>query len=430
MNKIYSKRRKKLLKEFKNDAVVVLSSAALKQRSNDTEFPFRQDSNFYYLSGFKEDNACMVLLKKNNKIKSYLFLTERNEQMELWTGERLGTERAGTLGFDKCFDIKTLGSKLGKYFLDVDDLYLDFYSEITSTRTAKRVAKTLSQGRTRSVKNFLDITSIVQKMRLVKDENEIKQMRKAVMITKNAHHIAMQKIKPNSYEYKTQARIEKSFKSDGAYWDAYTTIVASGNNANTLHYILNDKKINDGDLVLIDAGSEYNYYASDVTRTFPVNGKFTPAQKEVYEMVLNVQLRIIEMIKPGIVKQDIQDASERFLAQGMLDLGILKGDLDEILKEKKQKKYYPHGIGHWMGLDVHDPCPYRDDEGNEIPFAKGMILTIEPGIYLNANDKEVPKKYRGIGIRIEDDILVTKEGNENLSKSIVKNVEDIEALMA
>ncbi|MCK4874641.1 MAG: Xaa-Pro dipeptidase, partial [Sulfurimonas sp.] len=222
------------------------------------------------------------------------------------------------------------------------------------------------------------------------------------------------------------AQIEYEFKSRGAYSDAYTSIVAGGNNANTLHYIKNNKPLVDKELILIDAGSEYKHYASDITRTIPVNGKFTKPQKELYNLVLRVQLKIIKMIKPHAKRSDLQKKAEILLTKGMVKLGILKGNYKKLIKKQKHKKYYPHGIGHWMGLDVHDPAPYINYEDNEIALQKGMVLTIEPGLYINENDNSVPKKYRGIGIRIEDDILVTKDGYENLSSGIAKTVKEVE----
>ena len=224
-----------------------------------------------------------------------------------------------------------------------------------------------------------------------------------------------------------QAQIEYVLKKNGAYSDAYASIVASANAANTLHYISNDKKIDKEGLLLIDAGCEYEYYASDITRTIPASGVYSKEQRELYEMVLAVQKEIIFMIKPGLLRSTLQRRSEELLCQGMIDLGILSGELKELLKKKAHKKYYPHGIGHWMGLDVHDEAAYRDKNGKEIALMSGMVLTIEPGIYLDKDDAEVPLKYRGIGIRIEDNILVTKDGFENLSFGILKEIAEIEA---
>jgi len=229
-------------------------------------------------------------------------------------------------------------------------------------------------------------------------------------------------------EYELQATIEYIFKKNGAYSDAYSSIVASGNNANTLHYIDNSKKLKRGELILIDAGCEYEYYASDITRSFPVSGKFTKAQRELYEMILAVEKEIISMVRPNILRSKLQERSELLLTKGLVRLGILQGDVEKLMKKKKHKKYYPHGIGHWMGIDVHDPSPYRDRKGKEIFLREGMVMTIEPGIYIDKNDMQVPKRFRGIGIRIEDDILVSESGYENLSAGIVKEIKEIEAL--
>ena len=239
----------------------------------------------------------------------------------------------------------------------------------------------------------------------------------------------MQISKRVTYEYELQAEIEYIFKKGGAYSDAYTSIVASGDAANTLHYIKNNQKIDKNSLILIDAGCEYNYYASDITRTIPACGKFTQAQKELYQLVLDVEEKIIAMVEPGVKRSFLQKKSVELLCAGMVALGILQGDVKKLLKKKAHKKYYPHGIGHWMGLDVHDAPPYKDAKFKEIPLQKGMVLTIEPGIYLPKNDKNIPKKYRGIGIRIEDDILVTQQGCENLSADIYKTVQDIENIV-
>jgi len=231
-------------------------------------------------------------------------------------------------------------------------------------------------------------------------------------------------------EYEIQAIIEYIFKKNGSDHDAYSSIVAGGNNANTLHYVENSQLLQEGDMMLIDAGCEWDYYASDITRTTPINGKFSKAQQALYEGILDVQEKIITSIKPGVSKQEIQEKSEILLAQVMLDLGILSGSIDKIIAEKAHKKYYPHGIGHWMGLDVHDTCPYKDENAKEIQFEEGMVLTVEPAIYLPLDDLEIPEAYRGIGIRTEDDIVVTQKGYKNLSSDIAKTVEEIEKMCA
>ena len=311
-------------------------------------------------------------------------------------------------------------AKLLELLKKSQNLYFDF--SMSNDRVDQLRAKS------RSFASHKNLAYLLGKQRLIKSDAEIALIKHALQITKEAHHYAMQSAKKLKYEANLQASIEFIFKKNGAYSDAYTSIVACGNAANTLHYISNNKKLVDNELILIDAGCEYEYYASDITRTIPVNGSFTEAQKELYSMVLGVQEKIISMIKSGGLRSDLQAESEMLLCQGMINLGILKGSLKKLLKENAHKKYYPHGIGHWMGIDVHDESPYKTKNAKEIPLKEGMVLTIEPGIYCPKNDKTIPKEYRGIGIRIEDDILVRKDGCENLSKDIAKNIYEIEGL--
>ncbi len=425
----YAKRRKKLLQQM-SDGVGVVAAARLQTRSNDTEYPYRQASNFYYLSGFTEDNAALVFVRRKKERRVLLFVQPKNEAMELWTGVRLGVEAAkARFDVDEVHSIEAFDTVVKELLKDQDNLYYDLFDDDPLYARTRELCRGLLHDRSckRSPRTFADIAQIVQGMRLVKEQEEIALIRKALAITKEAHHRAMALAEPGMMEYALQAEFEYTFKKHGAYSDAYTTIVAGGNHANTLHYISNDDTLKAGELVLIDAGSEYGLYASDITRTFPVGGSFTKAQRELYEMVLEVQLKVIDAIRPGITKTALQEQSERWLTEGMLRLGILKGEVDALMEAKAHKRYFPHGIGHWLGLDVHDPCPYADGKGDDTVFAPGMVLTVEPGIYIRADDKKAPKKYRGIGIRIEDDILVTKKGCENLSLGIAKTVEEIEA---
>ncbi|MDX1295138.1 MAG: aminopeptidase P N-terminal domain-containing protein [Sulfurimonadaceae bacterium] len=426
----YSKRRKKLISKMK-EGVGVVASARWQTRSNDTEFPYRQSSDFYYLSGFKEDNAALVFVKRPEGAKTVLFVQPKNEEMELWTGVRLGVEAASKqFDVDEVHSIDDYESVMKELLKGHERLYLELFDEDSVYTRTKALCKTLLHDRSckQSPRTFIDVTQIIRSMRLIKDKSEIGLIKKALKITEAAHHRAMQMARPGMKEYEIQAEFEYAFKKAGAYSDAYTTIVAGGNNANTLHYITNQDTLRAKELLLIDAGSEYEMYASDITRTFPVDGKFTKAQRELYEMVLDVQLRVIDAIKPGITKTYLQERSELWLTEGMVALGILKGKPKKLVETKAHRKYFPHGIGHWMGLDVHDPCPYADERGNDVVFKAGMVLTIEPGIYINEDDKSVAKRYRGIGIRIEDNILVTRRGCENLSQGIAKTVEEIEAL--
>ncbi|QOY53413.1 aminopeptidase P N-terminal domain-containing protein [Candidatus Sulfurimonas baltica] len=415
----YKKRRDTLAKKLYSGSVGVMFSATCKSRSNDTEYPYRQNSDFYYLTGFKEDNATLVFVKEKNSVKTVLFLQKKDEQLELWSGKRLGVKEAKKRFLvDEIYTTDDFKKSIKEYLANKKYLYSDLDSK------DKRVKKVLKMAK--SIKTFANIVLHVQKMRLIKSASEIDIINKAVAITTAAHHRAMHSKKIGKHEFELQAEIEYEFKKNGAYSDAYTSIVASGNSANTLHYTDNNNIMIDGELVLIDAGCEYEYYASDITRTIPANGMFTQAQKELYSVILNTQLKVIEMIKPGVKRSDLQAKAEVLLTKGMVKLGILKGDYKELIKNKKHKKYYPHGIGHWMGLDVHDTAPYLDDKKKEIPLKKGMVLTIEPGLYIDKDDKNVPKEYRGIGIRIEDDILVTQNGYKNLSYGIAKTVEEIE----
>lgn len=417
----YKKRRDTLVKKLSNNSIAVLFSADFKTRSHDTQYQYRQNSNFYYLTGFKEDNSFLVFVKSKKKVKTLLFVQEKDEKMELWNGKRLGEQKAKELFLvDEVYPSQEFQTKFKKLVKDKKSLYYDFGENFAKTEIFQEHSKQLF--------SYENIAPIINKMRLIKSSSEIGLIRKAIEITQLAHHKVMSLNKSGKMEYQLQAEIEYIFKSNGAYSDAYTSIVACGNSANTLHYISNDKPLAENELILIDAGCEYEYYASDITRTIPVSGKFSEPQRELYEMILGAQLQIIEMIAPYGKRSELQKKSEELLCEGLVKLGILKGDVKKLIKHKKHKKYYPHGIGHWMGLDVHDEAPYKDEKGKEILLQEGMIMTIEPAIYVDKDDENVPQKYRGIGIRIEDDILVTKDGYENLSAKIAKSIREIEGL--
>jgi len=419
--KEYTKRRDKLASKLAKNSVAVLFSANYKTRSNDTEYPFRQNSNYYYLSGFLEDKSCLVFIKGIKKVQTILFVHKKDKTQELWNGERLGVSAAKKrFSVDAVYEYQEFATKLKEYISGKKTLYYDFDLDYSKVKILKRHSKVIH--------SFENISTYIQKMRLIKSKAEIALIKKAISITKDAHHKAMSKASFLNYEYELQAEIEYEFKKNGAYSDAYTSIVACANAANTLHYIDNNKKLLQGKLILIDAGCEYKYYASDITRTIPVSGIYTKPQKELYNMVLGVELEIIKMIKPGVKRSSLQAKAAKLLSKGMIELGILKGSLKEAIKQELYKKYYPHGIGHWMGIDVHDESPYKYENGKEIPLKKGMVLTIEPGIYIDENDKDVPQKFRGIGIRIEDDILITKKSCKNLSSKIAKSVAEVEAI--
>lgn len=417
----YRSRRNALLEELKNDSVAIVVSALPSSRSNDTEFPYRQNSSFYYLCGFKEDNAALLFLKSKKETKTLLFVQKKEPTMELWSGKRLGIDAARALFLvDDVYGFDELEAKLAESVKKKSVAYYDFGMTNPAIARFKELTKKFYA--------HYNLWHLIASMRLVKSDSEIALIRKALEITKEAHHNALRFSKVGKYEYELQAEFEYIFKKNGAYSDAYTSIVAGGNGANTLHYIANNRRMQAGELLLIDAGCEYEYYASDITRTIPVSGRFSSAQRELYEMVLGVELEIIAMIKPGVKRSELQKRAEELLTIGMVDLGILQGRVRKLLSTKAHKKYFPHGIGHWMGLDVHDEAPYKEQNGKEIPLAEGMVLTIEPGIYIDENDQSVPERFRGIGIRIEDDILVSAEGHVNLSEGIAKGIEEIERL--
>lgn len=431
-NNIFKNRRNKVLEQM-SDGVALIPSGKMQVRSNDTEFPFRQESNFYYLSGFDEPDCLLLLCKNDKQSKTILFLRERDLKMEMWVGKRLGVEAAcEALCVDEAYDIAKLEKELSELLKGYNNLYIDTFSNNAYLNTVKKVSNDLFLSRSVDIspRNFIHLNTLLEKQRLLKEPYEVEQIKKALSITRKAHHASMAMVKPGMKEYEIQAIIEYIFKKEGSVHDAYGSIVAGGNNANTLHYVENSMPLNDGDLMLIDAGCEWNYYASDITRTTPVNGKFSKPQQALYEGILDAQEKIIKSIKPGISKQLIQEKSEILLAGVLCDLNVVKGSFEEIMETKVYKKYYPHGIGHWMGLDVHDTCPYKDVNGNEVLFADGMVLTIEPALYLPADDLAVAEEYRGIGIRTEDDILVTSNGFENLSSGIAKTVEEIELMCA
>jgi Xaa-Pro aminopeptidase len=415
------------------EGVAIVVSAPHAFRSNDTEYPYRQNSDFYYLCGLDESNALLVLIKTAAESKTILYVEAYDPDYALWNGAKMGIEGAKErFRVDEVRDISSYGSEIKELLREHTRLYIDLFDESPSLIQAKAAAKALreTRGVRRHIRTIGDVTHLIRTLRLIKTAEEIETIREAIVLTAEAHHEAMRVCRPGMIEYQLQAAMSYRFLNGGANSEAYGAIVAGGNNANTLHYVDNRDVLKEGDLVLIDAACEWNLYASDITRTFPVSGKFTDAQKTVYEKVLDVQLRVIEAIRPGIKRDWLQRYSEELLCDALIELGVLEGEREALMEAKAHKKYAPHGIGHWMGLDVHDPCPYVDEEGEPVRFEAGMVMTIEPGLYFRSDDESVPKQFRGIGIRIEDDILVTDEGYENLSSMIAKTVGEIETMCA
>ena len=417
------------------NSVAIIAAAHEQTRSYDTEYKFRQDSDFWYLTGFPEPDAVAVIDPQNTKSPYTLYVRPRDPEMETWFGRREGVDGAvKNYAANKAFSIDKFAADLPKLLDGHEKLYYRFAVDKTLDQ---QILGYLSGQRVRRLKTaypphtIIDPTIILGEMRLHKTPEEAEYMQTAGTIAAEAHILAMKKVKPGMNEGQVEALMEAYMKDRGASGVAYNSIVGGGANATILHYVENNMPLRDGDLILIDAGAEYKGYASDITRTFPVNGKFTPAQRDVYDVVLDVQEKCIDYTKTGNTIKKRQEYSIELLTEGMVKLGLLKGKTKDLIKSKKFMKYYMHGVGHYLGLDVHDAGRYFTDQTarNSKPFAPGMVLTVEPGLYIPPDDKDAPAKYRGIGIRIEDDVLVTEDGNRNLTAKVPKDADQIEALM-
>lgn len=426
---------KRFIEQMEENSIAIIPAAHEATRSYDTEYRFRQDSDFWYLTGFPEPDA-VAIIDPASKQPFTLYVRPRDLEMETWFGRREGTEGAvKNYGADKAFPIEKFDGDLAKIVDGHEKLYYRF---AVDKALDQKILEYLSTQRVRRLKTaypphtIVDPTIILGEMRLHKDDDEVAMMQRAADIAAEAHVLAMKKVKPGMNEFQVESLIEAYMRQKGANGVAYNSIVGGGGNATILHYVENNMPLKDGDLILIDAGAEYQGYASDITRTFPVNGKYSKAQREVYDVVLDVQEKCVEYTKTGNTVKKRQEFSIELLTEGMKKLGLLKGTTKELIKKKSYMKYYMHGVGHYLGLDVHDAGRYFTDQGakSSKPFAPGMVLTVEPGLYIPPDDKSAPAKYRGIGIRIEDDVLVTKDGNLNLTSKVPKDPDEIEALMA
>jgi Xaa-Pro aminopeptidase len=426
----FKARRDQVLEQMK-DGVAFYPAHSIVQKSNDTEFPFRQNSHFKYLTGFNEADAILVLCNNHDKYKSILFVLPKDETSELWTGKRTGVDKAlETLNVDATFSIDEFEEKLPELLINHKRAYIDIFENDDFFLKIKKASRKMALAKKRkahSPQEFLNGNALVEKLRLIKDQNEILNMKKAIAITSKAHQASMALASEGKNESDLLAVIEYISKIEGASGMAYDSIVAGGENACTLHYIENNSPLKNGEMVLIDAGCDVALYASDISRTFPVSGEFTSKQKELYQLVLDAQKYSISLCSPGKTLGDIHNASVRVLTQGLIDMGLLTGDVDKNIEERTFHKYYPHGTSHWLGLDVHDQSPYLDEELNEVILAPGMVFTIEPGLYFQKGDSATPLELQGIGIRIEDNILITETGHENLSAMIPKEISEIEA---
>jgi len=423
---IYKQRREQVMSKIENGTAIFGSAKPCRHK-------YRQDSNFYYLTGFKEPESVLVLAPDHPEHKSILFVRPKDRGQEIWTGKRAGVEGAKEIySVDATYSIADLDSTLSKYCENVDNIY---YTMGSNESLDAKVIDLLKRFRGKRYDShtgpvsIVDPDEIVRDMRSIKDAHEIELIKKASVISAEGHINAMKAVKPGMYEYQLQAIIEQTFLVNGAMTSAYSSIVAAGANAICLHYDTNDCMLKDGDLILIDAGAEYERYAADITRTFPANGKFSDVQKEIYNIVLDAQLAAIDVIKVGAVFDDYYNKVIQVIVDGLMGIGLLKGEKEKIIEEKAYNKFYMHNAGHWLGLDVHD-VGSRKIKDEVRAFVPGMIVTIEPGIYIAEDLEDVDEKYKGISIRIEDNVLVTENGNEVLTSAVPKRIEDIEALMA
>jgi Xaa-Pro aminopeptidase len=416
-------------------AAAVIPTATHKIRNHDCEYRFRPDSDFWYLTGFAEPDAVLVLVpplpsSKVAKPRSVLFLREKDREREIWTGRRLGVAAAAErLGVDEARPIERLWTDLPELLRNVERIVWRTGAdeardrEMTQTFTKLRAA---ARGGIVPPLELLDPAPLLHELRLKKSPAEIELMRRAARITKDAHVAAMKRARPGVNEREIDALLDHAFRSNGATGSAYANIVAGGANACCLHYVENDKPLCDGDLLLIDAGSEYDYYASDVTRTFPVNGRFSPEQRALYEVVLDAQLAAIAQVKPGVTFVSVHEVALERLVKGLVRLGLLAGPFETALEKEAYKRFYMHRTSHWLGLDVHDCGAYVAD-GQSRTLEPDMVLTVEPGVYVAEDDTTVEARWRGIGIRVEDDVLVTAAGHDVLTAGIPKHVDEVEA---
>jgi Xaa-Pro aminopeptidase len=426
---IYRARRERLARAM-GTGVAVIPTAPERIRNRDTHYPYRFDSHFYYLTGFPEPEAVAVVVA-GEKQKNLLFCRTRNEEREIWDGFRYGPEAARErFGFDEAHPIEELDAALAALLENQPAL---FYPVGADAAFDLRAMQWLNAVRARvragaaAPERVQDVRGLIDEQRLIKDAREIALMRRSGRIAAAGHRRAMQATRPERNEYEIEAELLYEFRRGGAQFPAYWPIVAGGPNACVLHYVFNNAPLRAGDLLLIDAGCELDGYASDITRTFPVSGRYSGAQREVYELVLAAQLAAIAEARPGKRWNEPHDAAVRVLAQGMLDLKLVSGTLDEVLEKETYKRFYMHRTGHWLGLDVHDAGDYKHG-GEWRTLEPGMTLTVEPGLYIRAAD-DVPEPLRNIGIRIEDDVLIAAGGCEVLTVDAPKRVEDVEALM-
>ena len=427
---VFAQRRQRLIEKMGN-GIAILQSAPVSGRNGDVEYDYRQSSDFYYLTGFDEPSAVAVISPHKEGQQFTLFVRPRNPEREIWDGPRAGIDGAKeTYGADAAYDIAELDKRLPDLFLGAESLYYqagtdsEFDSKIFGLMNRHiQQSRAVSSGPDKMV----SLSALLNEFRLIKSAEEIDCLRQAADVSAKAHREAMRVAKPGLWEYQVEAVLEYTFRAHGSPRNGYPSIVATGEHSTILHYNTNRAQIQPGDLMLIDAGCEMDYYTADITRTFPVDGTFTKAQREIYEIVLDSQKAGVARCVEGSDILDVHNTCVKVLVEGLVSLGILEGTAEERIKDESFKRYYMHRTSHWLGMDVHDVGGYQQN-GSPRPFAAGMVLTVEPGLYINRKDMDVPEEYRGIGIRIEDDILITEDGPVNLTEMAPKEVSEIEAL--
>ncbi|WP_151974955.1 Xaa-Pro aminopeptidase [Acinetobacter junii] len=430
----FKQRRDHLAQKMGANSVAIIATRAEMYRNRDADYKYRADSSFYYLTGFAEPEAVAVLetFAEGEMYRYSLFCRERNREMEIWNGYRAGVEGAVEIyGADEAFAIDLLDQEIIAKLLNKDRLYFRIGHQAEfDARVSQWIQKADAQQRRGSTSpaEVIQLDRLIDEMRLKKSAQEIELMQIASNISADAHTRAMQSVKPEMMEYALEAELNYIFGKHGCV-PAYNSIVGGGENACILHYVENNKPLKDGDLVLIDAACEYEFYASDITRTFPVNGKFSPEQKALYNIVLDAQLAAIDATRIGNHYKYPHEVAVKILTQGLVELGLLSSNVDELVESEAFRQFFMHGTGHWLGMDVHDVGAYKHGEDWRA-YEAGMVVTVEPGLYIAPDDETVDVKWRGIGIRIEDDIVVTENGPLVLTKNVVKTVEEIEQLMA
>lgn len=414
----FQARRERVLAQMAENSAWVIFTESEKRRNRDCDYLFRPDSDFWYLTGFAEPQAALLLLKKQGVGRSVLFLRERDPLKETWNGRRLGTEKApDTLAVDEAYDIEQIDAVLAEKLQDLSACYYAEGGQPWGDVVMKQATSM----------SFQDWRPILAEMRLIKSELEVALIQQACQISAFGHLRAMKQTRPNRYEWEIEGEIQYEYSRFGARFPAYNHIVAGGDNACILHYNENNAVLKAGELLLIDSGAEFDYYAGDITRTIPISGRFNEAQRDIYQLVLAAQKAAIKLLTPNSSIKQANDKVVEILVEGLVKLGILQGSVHELIAQNAHKRFYMHGLGHWLGLDVHDVGDYGEERDRKLEI--GMVLTVEPGLYLGVAE-DIPEKYRGIGVRIEDNVLITEYGNKILTGAAPKEIEDIEAIMA